>query len=178
MRKSLWAIALLFVAIGAPAARAGSVKWTFSGASATFSDPYPAGTDTITGSFLFNSATGYQSHLSITLTGPVFPGTYTLVAPSLDSSLGAVLGYHGANYIGITFVDLFTSLSPDPLYAITIYDTTTSSTIAYTDTNFCTGCVTGFAVPTTAATPEPSSLLLFGTSLLGLAPFRRKLFGR
>jgi hypothetical protein len=28
------------------------------------------------------------------------------------------------------------------------------------------------------STPEPSSLLLFGTSLLGLAPFRRKLFGR
>jgi hypothetical protein len=27
-------------------------------------------------------------------------------------------------------------------------------------------------------TPEPSSLLLLGTSLLGLAPFRRKLFGR
>jgi len=30
----------------------------------------------------------------------------------------------------------------------------------------------------TTATPEPSSLLLFGTSLLGLVPFRRKLFGR
>lgn len=29
-----------------------------------------------------------------------------------------------------------------------------------------------------SATPEPSSLLLFGTSLLGLVPFRRKLFGR
>jgi hypothetical protein len=29
-----------------------------------------------------------------------------------------------------------------------------------------------------ATTPEPSSLILFGTSLLGLAPFRRKLFGR
>jgi hypothetical protein len=28
------------------------------------------------------------------------------------------------------------------------------------------------------ATPEPSSVLLFGTSLLGLASFRRKLFGR
>jgi hypothetical protein len=27
-------------------------------------------------------------------------------------------------------------------------------------------------------TPEPSSLLLFGTSLLGLAPFRKRLFGR
>jgi PEP-CTERM motif len=35
--------------------------------------------------------------------------------------------------------------------------------------------VSGTAVTTT---PEPSSLLLFGTSLLGLAPFRRKLFGR
>jgi hypothetical protein len=29
-----------------------------------------------------------------------------------------------------------------------------------------------------SVTPEPSSLLLFGTSLLGLVPFRRKLFGR
>jgi hypothetical protein len=32
--------------------------------------------------------------------------------------------------------------------------------------------------PVSSATPEPSSLILFGTSLLGLAPFRRKLFGR
>lgn len=29
-----------------------------------------------------------------------------------------------------------------------------------------------------AATPEPSSLILFGTSILGLVPFRRKLLGR
>ncbi len=29
-----------------------------------------------------------------------------------------------------------------------------------------------------SATPEPSSLILFGTSLLGLVPLRRKLFGR
>jgi hypothetical protein len=29
-----------------------------------------------------------------------------------------------------------------------------------------------------SATPEPSSILLFSTSLLGLVPFRRKLFGR
>jgi len=29
-----------------------------------------------------------------------------------------------------------------------------------------------------ATTPEPSSLILFATSLLGLAPFRRKLFGK
>jgi hypothetical protein len=35
--------------------------------------------------------------------------------------------------------------------------------------------VSGTAV---TATPEPASLLLFGTSLLGLTPFRRKLFGQ
>jgi len=33
-------------------------------------------------------------------------------------------------------------------------------------------------ISTIPTTPEPSSLLLFGTSLLGLVPFRRKLFGR
>jgi PEP-CTERM motif len=92
--------------------------------------------------------------------------------------LGAVIGYLGSDWVGITFDELFTSSSPAPLSSITIYDTSTSKVLAYTDTNFCTGCVTGVAVPTAAATPEPSSLLLFGTSLLGLLPFRRKLFGR
>jgi len=33
-------------------------------------------------------------------------------------------------------------------------------------------------VPVPDPTPEPSSMLLFGTGLLGLAPLRRKLFGR
>ena len=35
-----------------------------------------------------------------------------------------------------------------------------------------------FQIQGATPTPEPSSLLLLGTSLLGLAPFRRKLFGR
>jgi len=35
-----------------------------------------------------------------------------------------------------------------------------------------------FQIQGATTTPEPSSLLLFGTCLLGLAPFRRKLFGR
>ena len=35
-----------------------------------------------------------------------------------------------------------------------------------------------YNVTGSTTTPEPSSLLLFGTGLLGLAPFRRKLFGR
>jgi hypothetical protein len=34
------------------------------------------------------------------------------------------------------------------------------------------------AVAAVTATPEPSSLILFGTSILGLIPFRRKLLGR
>jgi hypothetical protein len=35
-----------------------------------------------------------------------------------------------------------------------------------------------FEAVAVAATPEPSSLILFGTSVLGLIPFRRKLLGR
>jgi hypothetical protein len=41
----------------------------------------------------------------------------------------------------------------------------------YTDAN---GLVTSFGT----TTPEPSSFMLFGTCILGLLPFRRKLFGR
>jgi PEP-CTERM motif len=48
--------------------------------------------------------------------------------------------------------------------------------------SFAAGTVSTFADTNLAlpssVTPEPSSLLLFGTSLLGLVPFRRKLFGR
>lgn len=179
MRKSLLAIALLFVVVGAPNAHADPVEWTFSGASATFADPWPVGTDTITGSFIFDTATGNQSDLSITLSGPVFPGTYTLAPPTMDSSLGAVIGYLGSDFVGIVFSDLFTSSSPVPVLDITIYDIATSSTLAYTQADYCTNCVTGEAIPTPVPTmPEPSSLLLLGVSLLGLAPFRRKLFGR
>jgi len=50
------------------------------------------------------------------------------------------------------------------------------------DASFPGGTVSTFADSNLAlpssVTPEPSSLLLFGTSLLGLVPFRRKLFGR
>ncbi len=59
--------------------------------------------------------------------------------------------------------------------------TVTSRAYCITNLDFCSatgdGLVTTFGT-TTSATPEPSSILLFGTSLLGLAPFRRKLFGR
>jgi hypothetical protein len=49
----------------------------------------------------------------------------------------------------------------------------------------CSGCpgssityADDFVLDTTTPTPEPASFLLFGTTLLSLVPFRRKLFGR
>lgn len=149
-------------------ANASPVQWTFSGASATFSYPYPVGTDDITGGFVFDAATDYQSDASITLTGPVFPGTYTLLAPSLDSCLCLATVDLGPDYVGIVFGELFTSSSPVPLQDITIYDTATSSTVAYSSLTFGAGYVTGVVVPTPVATPEPTNLALLLCGALGL----------
>jgi hypothetical protein len=79
----------------------------------------------------------------------------------------------------------FTVSGPNP-NGYTDYDFLLKATSRNTELEFGGQNINGFynlddvsVVPTAlTATPEPSSLLLFGTSLLGLAPFRRKLFGK
>jgi hypothetical protein len=68
---------------------------------------------------------------------------------------------------------------------IGLLDTTPGITFITFQVTSCSESCNDFAINqlsvtdgVTTTTPEPSSLLLFGTSLLGLAPFRRKLFGR
>jgi hypothetical protein len=157
MRKSLWTIPilLLFVAIGAPAAHAGSTKY-----NATFAC-VPA-----------------CSLLPVVTNNPVsFPSPYDL----------------GVNWDGAAFFFVlnsgdapgnlwaWTALSSDDTAVFQLFDLSTDDAYLQNATvsssfNSLNGNLT--FKPVVNSTPEPSSLLLFGTSLLGLVPFRRKLFGR
>jgi hypothetical protein len=157
MPKSSWIIlALLLVAIGAPNARAGSIKYTFTGAGKW------TGTH-----FTYVSTTGYLSYgATVTPTdglAVLFGMNPTTLTSIQFFSSTAIFGNPG----GYDFL-----AEETPTYNIGklgIYKFYNS----YDGDTF-----QGSLVISSTATPEPSSLLLFGTSLLGLAPFRRKLFGR
>jgi len=147
---------LLLAAIGAPNARAGSIKYTFTGAGNW------AGSH-----FTYVSTTGYLSYgESVTPTDglAVLFGMNPTVLTSIEfDSSSAIIGQPG----GFDFLAFETGT----------YDIGAVGTYKFYDIH---GGDTyqGSLVISSTATPEPSSLFLFGTSLLGLAPFRRKLFGK
>jgi hypothetical protein len=157
MRKSSWIIlALLLVAIGAPNARAGSIKYTFTGAGKW------TGTH-----FTYVSTTGYLSYGAT-------------VTPT--DGLAVLFGMNPTTLTSIQFFSS-TAIFGNPGG----YDFLAEETPAYNIgelgiykfyNSYDGDTFQGSLVISSTATPEPSSLLLFGTSLLGLAPFRRKLFGR
>ena len=172
---ALAGVTAVYLAMPVPA-QATLMNYTFSGASGTFSFPYPVGTDTISGSFSFDPTAGgpppgEESNVSITLTGPVFAGTYTQVAATSDTFLDFLSASNSPYSIGITFADFFGS-SPDPLVDISIYDSATSTEVAYTQASYGPNYVTGDAVP--AAVPEPGTLALLGSALAGLGVIRRR----
>ena len=160
MRKSLWImLAALFVAIGAPATHAGPIKY-----SATFNCPSTA--PLCDGSTPTAPAVSFPSpSLMVTWFGIPFD----LVLVSADAP--------GDTY---TWFAINEPMINDAAFGVS--DLTTGFGITV-NAPACITCgeaniVGGTLVFTPVTTPEPSSLLLFGTSLLGLAPFRRKLFGR
>jgi hypothetical protein len=157
MRKSSWIIlALLLVAIGAPNARAGSIKYTFTGAGKW------TGTH-----FTYVSTAGYLSYGET-------------VVPT--DGLAVLFGMDPTVLTSIQFV------SPTVILGSGGYDFLAAETGTYNigapgiykfynsyDGDTFQGSL---VISNSTTTPEPSSLLLFGTGLLGLAPIRRKLFGR
>jgi hypothetical protein len=99
----------------------------------------------------------------------------SLVLTSFSSGLSGLDGMTVSQFLAIANTCLGDGSCPyglDNIAAITddLNDSFPGGTVStFADTNL--------ALPQ-SATPEPSGLLLFGTSLLGLVPFRRKLFGR
>ena len=158
MRKSQWIIlALLLAAIGAPNARAGSIKYSFTGAGKW------TGTH-----FTFVSTTGYLSYgETVTPTAglAVLFGMDPTVLTSIEFySSSAIFGEPGG-------YDFLAEEAP-------AYDISAPGVYKFYNTYDGDTYQGKLVISSVSATPEPSSLLLFGTSLLGLAPFRRKLFGQ
>jgi hypothetical protein len=198
MRKSLWAISivLLFVAIGAPAAHAGTIE-TYTGnpyttipvpssgyttanfitATLIFANPLPADATLVDGVGGIGPPTATDPLLALVLSdGRV---TYNL---SDTINVWLVTGNHGQ------IIDWFVgACSPctDSIAITTNFGLPPpNSPLGFdgsSQDSFGTTLAYNFGDPGTwavSATPEPSSLILFGTSLLALVPFRRKLFGR
>jgi PEP-CTERM motif len=157
MRKSSWIIlALLLVAIAAPNARAGSITYSFTGAGKW------TGTH-----FTYVSTTGYLSYGET-------------VVPT--DGIAVLFGMNPTVLTSIQFFDstaIFGSGGYDFLAEETpAYNIGALGTYKFYNSYGDDAYQGKLVISSVAATPEPSSVLLFGTGLLGLVPFRRKLFGR
>jgi hypothetical protein len=193
MQKTLWVVTLLFVASAAPLARAGSIiNYTITFATST-------GTNPTSGSFTYNSTTPQFSNFLVTWDGITFNLTSSANNPSTDSS-GCSGEASTPAYAFEIMSQTVTGCPSKPVYDwLAEYITTSPAHTFFSFLLFTAPGSDGIAQnlmppppgstvvgqgfswtikPAVSATPEPSSLLLFGTSLLGLAPFRRKLFGR
>jgi hypothetical protein len=159
MRKSLSIVALLFVSIGAPNVHAGSKLipvYVTGGAEAcvyNFPGPprYICAAGSLNGTLTFDSLTN-------SIVGPWSIDWDSLERFSGDGSIpisGSALASDTFYLDGLVFSDLGLAEFPCPVG---------------NGGDFCRSH--GELIP--VATVEPSSIVLFGTSVLGLVPFRRK----
>jgi hypothetical protein len=134
------------------------IDYTVSGTASIYND-FTQYTETLNGSFTFDTTTDTESDVTITLVGPApFAGEY-------HQTSGVSLGGNQeieAGDLALVFADAL-DVSPDPLMIV-----------RFSLEQLEDASPTGSAVFATAAVPEAGSLALLGTALAGLGVIGRR----
>jgi hypothetical protein len=149
-------ITILVMALTAASpARAIPIDYTVSGTT----DLTGGGTETITGSFTFDTATDTESNVSITLSGgdASLDGTYDQIAPVTSAFNNEITATGPLPEIFLDFANSL-NVSPDSLSDVSITDSAC----------FHTTCFDTSPQGSAIAAPEPASLTLLAVGLAGL----------
>jgi hypothetical protein len=172
----------LFGWLGQP--NAAVIPYTITNATATFSTipnppPNPGVVDTIAGSFGFDAATSTESNVALILTGGLDAGRYATVLPSVtqnNSTIDASVTPSAGFEVDVTVVfeePLDGTSTVDPISRVFIMGHA-DDPCASRRQSLCTtlsddgiggvsgGAKTVLTSPPPTATPEPSSLAIFG----------------
>jgi hypothetical protein len=126
----------------------------------------PGGTDTVTGTFVFDPTASTLDSVDLTVTGPIFPGVY-------DEPEGGAPALAPPNEINVinasaAFSLIFQNSLGNATDPVTAFNFFSPSPVDFT-------VMQGAAVPVSTAVPEPATwaMALLGFAGLGFAAHRR-----